>query len=171
MAACTRQVFILPTRLYNLYSSCNYYSREAKGLKKNKKSKTRTAALKKPINYLTDQAAARKTIYQHLLVEMLPKPTTPISANTGLWFVWGCACLPGFLYKKVTLRAVFRHIYPATRKSSPNAFLQYIGGDSVSEPPYLRPAGWLVRVSRRLGFPPLHKLPVLLLERERFLLQ
>ena len=48
------------------------------------------------------------------------------SANTGLAFVWGCACLPGFSYKKADLRALFRHIDPATRKPEPNAFLQYM---------------------------------------------
>lgn len=43
-----------------------------------------------------------------------------------LWFVWGCAYLPGFSYKKAYLRALFRHIDPATRKLKPKAFLQYI---------------------------------------------
>ena len=44
----------------------------------------------------------------------------------GLWFVWGCACLHGFPYKKAHLRAVFRHLNPGTRKSSRTMFPHYM---------------------------------------------
>ena len=72
------------------------------------------------------------------------------SANTGLAFVWGCACLPGFSYKKADLRALFRHIDPATRKPEPNAFLQYMRravGVSVLNRPtaYLMSSLWALK--------------------------
>lgn len=42
----------------------------------------------------------------------------------GVW--WCCACLRRFTYKKAPLRAVPRHIDPATRKSNPKPFPQYM---------------------------------------------
>ena len=50
----------------------------------------------------------------------------------ALWFVWSCACLHGFLYKKPHLRAVFRHLNPATRISSRTLFLYYIRGHPIT---------------------------------------
>jgi len=44
--------------------------------------------------------------------------------NRGIRFVWGCACLLVFPYKKAHLRAVFRPVNPAPRKSAPTTFLR-----------------------------------------------
>lgn len=47
-------------------------------------------------------------------------------ANMVIAFVWRCACLRRFTYKKPELRGRFRHIDPATRKSNQIALPQYM---------------------------------------------
>ena len=46
--------------------------------------------------------------------------------NTGLWFVWSCACLFGSAPKSCYLRTLRRHINPALTKSHPKTFPQYM---------------------------------------------
>ena len=68
---------------------------------------------------------------KYSIINYKPSATLCAEWNGGLWFVWGCACLPGSSYKKPTSE-IFSAARTPRRENRPPSWSELIWEEQVS---------------------------------------